>query len=243
MAIWAPVRKGALLCKLLLLLHTQVHGLQRQPAGEGGAGSSAWRRQPEYRSLINVCCCVTCSWILTCSPSVVCEVTQPTVNCKQLCKHRPIPRRRQGNWKSQSCIAAYTATESVPDCGPHRPVRVQVQCGFTATEIVRTTRDGKSRTATSTFTHTHSSWALTLRKFSVTLRPQRPLGLLGTGSPRRPPRLSHTQPLSSDTEQVQCYFTATETIRTIRDGEPKTATSTFTYTAPELWHWASSVRP
>ena len=27
--------------------------------------------------------------------------------------------------------------------------------------------------------------------------------------------------------QVQCYFTPTETIRTIRDGEPRTATSTF----------------
>ena len=28
--------------------------------------------------------------------------------------------------------------------------------------------------------------------------------------------------------QVQCCFTSTETIRTIRDGEPRTATSTFT---------------
>ena len=28
-------------------------------------------------------------------------------------------------------------------------------------------------------------------KFNVALRPQRPLGLLGTGSPGRPPRLSH----------------------------------------------------
>ena len=30
------------------------------------------------------------------------------------------------------------------------------------------------------------------------------------------------------TVQVQCCFTSTETIRTIRDGEPRTATSTFT---------------
>ena len=28
--------------------------------------------------------------------------------------------------------------------------------------------------------------------FSVALRPQRPYGLLGTGSPGRPPRLSHS---------------------------------------------------
>ena len=35
--------------------------------------------------------------------------------------------------------------------------------------------------------------------------------------------------------QVQCCFSSTETIRTIRDGEPRTAPSTFTDTAPELW--------
>ena len=29
--------------------------------------------------------------------------------------------------------------------------------------------------------------------------------------------------------RVQCCFTSTETIRTIRDGEPRTATSTFTH--------------
>ena len=34
--------------------------------------------------------------------------------------------------------------------------------------------------------------------------------------------------------QVQCCFTSTETIRTIRDGGPRTATSTFSDTAPEL---------
>ena len=28
--------------------------------------------------------------------------------------------------------------------------------------------------------------------------------------------------------QVQCCFTSTETVRTIRDGEPRTSTSTFT---------------
>ena len=28
--------------------------------------------------------------------------------------------------------------------------------------------------------------------------------------------------------EVQCRFTSTETIRTVRDGEPRTATSTFT---------------
>ena len=39
----------------------------------------------------------------------------------------------------------------------------------------------------------------------------------------------HTAPEFCVTkDQVQCCFTSTETIRTIRDGEPRTATSTFT---------------
>ena len=52
--------------------------------------------------------------------------------------------------------------------------------------------------------------------------PQRPYGLLMTWSPGRPPRLSHVQ------VQVQCCLTSTESIRTVRDGEPRMATSTFT---------------
>ena len=35
-----------------------------------------------------------------------------------------------------------------------------------------------------------------------------------------------------ETVRVQCCFTSTETIRLIRDGKPRTATSTFTDTAP-----------
>ena len=34
--------------------------------------------------------------------------------------------------------------------------------------------------------------------------------------------------------QAHCCFTSTEIIRTVRDEEPRTATSTFTETAPEL---------
>ena len=56
-------------------------------------------------------------------------------------------------------------------------------------------------------------------KFCVALRPQRPYGLLGTAK-----LLSSEHSASS----VQCCFTSTETTRTIRDGEPRTATSTFT---------------
>ena len=45
-------------------------------------------------------------------------------------------------------------------------------------------------------------------EFNVALRPQRPYGPLGTGSPGRPPRLSHS---SGGNLFVQCCFTATET--------------------------------
>ena len=76
-------------------------------------------------------------------------------------------------------------------------------------------------------------------KFSVALRPQRPHGLSGTGSPARTATSTFTQLLSSE-RAFQCCFTSAETIRTapvqccftstetIRDGEPRTSTSTFT---------------
>ena len=49
----------------------------------------------------------------------------------------------------------------------------------------------------------------------------------GEGSPGWSPRLS--QLLSSVIRvQIQCCFTSPETIRTVRDVEPRTATSTFT---------------
>ena len=64
-------------------------------------------------------------------------------------------------------------------------------------------------------------------EFNVALRPQRPYGLLGAGSPGRPPRLSHSS-CALNNSSSQCCFTSTETVRTIRDGEPRTATSTFT---------------
>ena len=108
--------------------------------------------------------------------------------------------------------------------------RKNVQCCCTSTEAIGTIRDGEPRTATSTVTLLLSTEGDGEGgKFNVVL-PQRPQGLLGTGNPGRPPRLTFTQLLSSVLEnfQVQCCFTSTETIRTIRDGEPRTSTSTFT---------------
>ena len=57
---------------------------------------------------------------------------------------------------------------------------------FTSTETTRTIKDGEPRTATSTFTMLKSS------VLQCCLRPQKPQGLLRTGSPGRPPRLSHS---------------------------------------------------
>ena len=66
--------------------------------------------------------------------------------------------------------------------------------------------------------------------FNVASHRQIPYGLLGTGSPGQPPRLAFTQFLSSDSGELSLSwcFTSTETIRLIRDGEPRTAISTFT---------------
>ena len=52
--------------------------------------------------------------------------------------------------------------------------------------------------------------------FDVSLRPQRQYGLLKTGSPGRPPWVLLL-------EWLKCVFTSTETVRTIKDGQPRTA--------------------
>ena len=51
--------------------------------------------------------------------------------------------------------------------------------------------------------------------FSVALRPQRLYGLLGTGSPGRPPRPSHSSCALKCRVRVQSCFTSIEIIRTI----------------------------
>ena len=106
-----------------------------------------------------------------------------------------------------------------------------VQCCCTSTETIPTIRDVGTQDVHLDFHTAPELWGENVAfKFSVALRPQRPYGLLGTGSPGRPPRLSHsTWALRRECGvQVQCCFTSTETVRTIRDGKPWTSTSTFT---------------
>ena len=109
-----------------------------------------------------------------------------------------------------------TSTETV------RIITVQVQRCFTSTENIRTIisiRDGEPRTATSTFTQLLNSWAAGVQCC-----------------------LTSTETVRIITVQVQRCFTSTENIRTIisiRDGEPRTATSTFTQL---LNSWAAGVQ-
>ena len=84
---------------------------------------------------------------------------------------------------------------------------VPVQCCFTSTETVRTIRDREPR------------WTLGLLEGKcsscVTLRLQKPYGLLGTGSP------GGRWGCEEASVRIQCCFTSTETVRTIRDREPR----------------------
>ena len=69
----------------------------------------------------------------------------------------------------------------------------------------------------------------------------------GSGQKRQPRGWEETEesPATSLIQyphvQVHCCFTSTETVRTIRDGEPRKAEVTFTDTAPELWLHGSAL--
>ena len=94
-----------------------------------------------------------------------------------------------------------------------RPRCVQVQCCFT----IRTIREREPRTTTSTSTQLPNSdhpvqvqCCFTSTEVIRTVRN-------GTGSPGRPPGLSHSCWALTRIVQVQCCFTSVETVRTIRD--------------------------
>ena len=128
------------------------------------------------------------------------------------CPHRVLPRylppcQQQSKYRccSSFCQTLFTITvgglQQLFFC-----LKAQ-RCCFTSTDTIRLTWDGETRTATSTFA----------------LSPQKPSGLLGTGSPGRPVSL-----------KFDFHFTSTETIRLIRDVETRTATSTFALSPQKL---------
>ena len=101
----------------------------------------------------------------------------------------------------------------------------------TSTETVRIIRNGEPRTSTSTFTQLLSSGNGLFTSVSLYVHRDDKDYSVGTGSPGRPPRLSHStvQCCLTSTETMRTIFNvATESIRTVRDGEPRTSTSTFT---------------
>ena len=99
-----------------------------------------------------------------------------------------------------------------------------IQCCFTSTETVRTIRDGEPRTSASTFTQLLSFGLLCASVLIYVC--QRTSG---------PPAHSLSCGLLAKSIMLLYCFTSTVTVfRTIRDGEPRTATSTFIHAAPEL---------
>ena len=78
-------------------------------------------------------------------------------------------------------------------------------CCFMSTQTTRLIRNGEPETDTSILTNTQfpNSVENQLACFNVPLRPQKPHGLLGTGSPRQTPQLSPTQLLLIRDGEVQ----------------------------------------
>ena len=98
------------------------------------------------------------------------------------------------------------------------------ECCFTSTETVGLLGTGAQDG------HLDSHTAPELCEVQFCITSTETVGLLETGA--QDGHLdSHT---ASELCQVQCCITSTETVRIIRDGEPRTATSTFIHTAPEL---------
>ena len=91
------------------------------------------------------------------------------------CEEEESDRLHEGTWCS--CTQIWTGGLT-----PRSGVRlVSLQCCFTSTETTSRIRDGEPRTATSTVTQLPGRF-----------RSTKTVGLLGAGSPGRPPRLSHS---------------------------------------------------
>ena len=121
-----------------------------------------------------ICCCCCCPGSNTTktTDNVDCKTDEiQPLRCKVWGISIPIENNNKNPVSFQCC---FTST---------------VQCCFTSTETIRLIRDGEPRAATSTFTQLLRS----------DLRPQKPSGLLWTGSPGQPhPDFSFTQLLSSE---------------------------------------------
>ena len=100
-----------------------------------------------------------------------------------------------------------------------------------AVKRLRSVTFGEVRTTTSTLTQLLSSdFCQRIFFYYGVLRPQRPYGLLGTGSPGRPPRLSHSSRVLISVSASPSFMVlyVYRIVSLISNGEPGTATSTFT---------------
>ena len=102
-----------------------------------------------------------------------------------VCLRRSLVRRSL-DWCRHSVLTGALSRSQHCASSSHRAKFCWVQCCFTSTETSELL--GNTGPHTSTFTQLLSSPCV---RFSVALRPQRPQGLLGTGSPGRTLRLSH----------------------------------------------------
>ena len=121
---------------------------------------------------------------------------------------------------------------------------LQIQCCFTSTETIRTIRDVEPRTATSTFTQLLTSawqdgrrviWTIRVVTFllELTIMWYRFPDWFGCGEGDSPCALWFGLLNTPTNISGSVLLYVHRTIRLIRDGEPKTATSTFT-----LYFWA-----
>ena len=130
------------------------------------------------------------------------------------CVHKPQPlERKPWRWSGTDFNLLRLLV-----CG------VRAQCCFTSTETVRTVRDWGAQDGHLDFHTAPELWGL---QFNVSLRPQRPRGA-------QDGHLDFFTQLLSSEAFSSMLVSFQETIRTVSDGEPRTATSTFTDTAPEL---------
>ena len=115
-----------------------------------------------------------------------------------------------------------------------------VQCCFTSTETVRTIWPGRGAQRRDVHLDLHTVPELCLAMTSSSMLQyahRRPCPLLGTESPGRPPRLS----LSSWAISQWIHLVLRpQTVRTVRDWDPGTSTSTFTQLPSSVSQWRTT---
>ena len=104
-----------------------------------------------------------------------------------------------------------------------------IQCCFTSTETVRTIRDGEPRTATSTLTQLLNYKVEILLTYNMLSDTPANLLLVCVNMLVENDSKRNFTFLWLIVPPRHCRFTFSETVRTIRDGEPRMSTSSLTH--------------